>query len=445
MKPSPSLQGVPVELKRKICALLGLSDLKSIRSVCRAFRDAGAEFLLSEVYVLFTIESIGRLRDISLHPIIHRCIKSLVYEGDRLDHYEGKKEWKRFNERKVAERTLQKNWQRYRQLERIQDEVQDRDFDYREIGRAIMRMPKLEKIQIAIGQGLFPFSAYYHQVFGGGNTLSQGDMSLKEYEPPGFRQVMSVVVPAFASEEKYDLKMLKVRGIPLPTGFEIGQNVSKIKTLHMGFFGCLLFMSTNPSVQKAIARELGAVEDIKLQLATSVDNHEQKGAEIEMCEPHLRKTGCLRNLLTAAPLLRKLHIEFDIQYPVHGREGIPTELRYVVGDFTWEQLEDVTFVSFQATSKRLVAFLGRHKQTLKRLRLRNMSVGKGETWLGLVKGIRAVKEWDDVSIEREMSISGQEYVHALDEDYPHQPCTLYRQIKDYLEGRRDGVPPKLCW
>ncbi|KAL9620005.1 MAG: hypothetical protein Q9160_005382 [Pyrenula sp. 1 TL-2023] len=321
----------------------------------------------------------------------------------------------------------------------VLQEVQRRDFDMREIGRAVIRMPKLEKIQISTGQGLFPFSSSYHRDFDPGNTLSQGDMLLKEYEPPGFRQMMGVMT-GLCSEEKYDTARLKARGFPIPASIEYVFRISKLKVLHLGFFGWMMFLCASPDVQKAMGRQLVAVEDLKMQLTCSADNQSEKGAEIDMCEPHLRESGCLRALVTSAPVLRKLHIEFDIQFPTFGRDGIPTELRYVVGNFIWEHLEDVTFVCFEFTSKRLIDFLNRHKQTLKRLRLRNMCAGREDTWQTIADEMKAIKKWEYASLEGQLSINGSAWTCEIEDDSPDTPNLPYWEIRDYLEGRSGEKP-----
>lgn len=44
--------------------------------------------LASEIEVLYTIASLKRLEAISLHPVLHLHVKSLVYTADRLPAYD---------------------------------------------------------------------------------------------------------------------------------------------------------------------------------------------------------------------------------------------------------------------------------------------------------------------------------------------------------------------
>src|SRR2546421_6711666 len=84
---------LPHELARYTFAKLERVDLKNIRLTCKSFGDIGAETLLPAIHVVFTKQSFERLRDVSLHPIFSLHVNEIVYEADRLDHYDDQEEW----------------------------------------------------------------------------------------------------------------------------------------------------------------------------------------------------------------------------------------------------------------------------------------------------------------------------------------------------------------
>ena len=84
---------LPHELARYTFAKLERVDLKNIRLTCKTFGDIGAETLLPVIHVVFTKQSFERLRDVSLHRIFSLHVNEIVYEADRLDHYDNQEAW----------------------------------------------------------------------------------------------------------------------------------------------------------------------------------------------------------------------------------------------------------------------------------------------------------------------------------------------------------------
>ena len=74
---------------------LELADLKNARLACKTWGIIGAETLLPAIHVVFTKQSIERLRDVSLHPVISLYVYAIIYEADRVDHYDQQEDWER--------------------------------------------------------------------------------------------------------------------------------------------------------------------------------------------------------------------------------------------------------------------------------------------------------------------------------------------------------------
>ncbi|KAL8751840.1 MAG: hypothetical protein Q9184_005929 [Pyrenodesmia sp. 2 TL-2023] len=78
------------ELQRMVFAAVDVGDVPNLRLTCKSLGEAGLEYLLPEVELLFTLKSFDRLRPVSEHPALSRHVKSLVYSVDspneRFDH-----------------------------------------------------------------------------------------------------------------------------------------------------------------------------------------------------------------------------------------------------------------------------------------------------------------------------------------------------------------------
>lgn len=88
------MRSLPVEIVRQICGHLSISDVKFIRLACKELAGIGAEHLLLEVHLVFTLPSFERLQVILLHPIISQHVTPLLYEGERLEHFKDRAEWR---------------------------------------------------------------------------------------------------------------------------------------------------------------------------------------------------------------------------------------------------------------------------------------------------------------------------------------------------------------
>jgi hypothetical protein len=82
-----TLLQLPSGLLQDICSYLSVQELRHIRSSCRRLALVGTEMLLPEVEIFYTMASLKRLEEISLHPVLRLHVRSLVYTTDRLPIY----------------------------------------------------------------------------------------------------------------------------------------------------------------------------------------------------------------------------------------------------------------------------------------------------------------------------------------------------------------------
>ena len=100
-----------------------------------------------------------------------------------------------------------------------------------------------------------------------------------------------------------------------------------------------IFFATNPTMMSSLRRALKHFTDLKLIFNTGRGEDGVQGIYASECEDHLRITANLQKFLAAAPILRKLHVTFDVM----DWEWQATDLEYVVSKCTWNSWEEVTF------------------------------------------------------------------------------------------------------
>lgn len=185
------------------------------------------------------------------------------------------------------------------------------------------------------------------------------------------------------------------------------------------------------------------VTDVKLILHIR-RREEGGGSEVIHCRQFFSKTGALWTFLTAAPKLEKMHIEFITS----DSEWKGLDLCDLVGDneFTWTALRQVNFeVSTQ--EEKLIAFLTRHKTTLRRLTMEDglTLVGPEGSAATLLTRMRDAVQWERISLAGSLYVesAGEEWVLGMprdEEDDEPESARLEQGIHDFLMRRSDVNP-----
>ena len=87
------IQRLPPEVLHMIFKYLP-GHVPKLRLLCKCFADIGLHYLLSSYHLIFKKSSFERLLEISEHPVLSKCVKSIFYEADVLSEYDTMKEWK---------------------------------------------------------------------------------------------------------------------------------------------------------------------------------------------------------------------------------------------------------------------------------------------------------------------------------------------------------------
>lgn len=258
-----------------------------------------------------------------------------------------------------------------------------------------------------------------------------------DHEPGGFRRFTSLLLALFAPK-KGDPRC------PLAT---CTQQVA-LRTLHIGAVSWKVFGTTWPAQQALYETAMAQVTDVKLLLDVGSPPDEEGNDDIPVsaemdkreCRRFFNGTGALRTFLTAAPMLEKLHIEFIV------RPSFPIlDLRSLVGDgeFVWKALRECKF-HVNAREDQLIAFLTRHKTTLRRLTmdLGLTLLGRGSSPGTLLPRMRDAVQWEEITLLGSLRIMGTEKRWLLSKEDlpPTRAMSLADEVNSFLMRRSDVNP-----
>ncbi|PSN72832.1 hypothetical protein BS50DRAFT_482074 [Corynespora cassiicola Philippines] len=82
----PNLAQLPAELQIDIFGYLGSVDLKSVRSVCKTFRNNASPALFRTIVACCRYQAMGAFQNISLHPVFAPYVNEIIFDGSVYDY-----------------------------------------------------------------------------------------------------------------------------------------------------------------------------------------------------------------------------------------------------------------------------------------------------------------------------------------------------------------------
>ncbi|MCJ1264109.1 hypothetical protein MMC22_003980 [Lobaria immixta] len=348
-----------VELIRIICSSLIPSDVGRLRRASRFYANVGRPFMFQQLHLLFAPDSFERLRAISSDPTLAPHVTSLFYEADTLPVCEEMEHWQSFlgdsagllglefiyppSPNNSSERACRAYRREVDQLENLkstryqkfliyldqQDAMRKDNYHAGKIADAMFHLLNLEAIILS-----FEYWA------GGASKAARNPYS--------------------------DSLMLSLLQGSADTQI-------KLKTLCGGVIDWKFFKQSD-EVFKDLQKAVRNVRELELEFSTSPGIEEAEdlirnsdGDELESeileCAGYL-KNGRLKELLAAAPSLKRLDLRFDSTIP-SWIQGCPTDLRYVLGKHKWGCLADVTLSFLGSRAEDLVDFCETRLHTAK--------------------------------------------------------------------------------
>lgn len=153
------------------------------------------------------------------------------------------------------------------------------------------------------------------------------------------------------------------------------------------------------------------------------------------CAEYLRRSGHLRDFVTAAPDLRSLNIKFDFHDPCP-----PALLSDIVGNFTWHNLTFAAFSRIGSTEEELLHFYSRHAATLEDIYLDDIQLRRG-TWPSLLEKLRKTLHLKKATIAGQLSTLGVEETYDLGlppEINSGKKEKMSKMIEEFLVKGGDG-------
>ncbi|MCJ1402538.1 hypothetical protein MMC11_005758 [Xylographa trunciseda] len=450
---------LPVELIRQIFDCLPVRDVKRLRLTCTKPALIGTEYLsLSEVHLIYTWNSFTRLREISLHPFFRRHVKSIYYEGDRLCFLDSLDAWRSYvtyvedtlvaskpkdpasqgsqskfvaawrSDRKLSytDQEMKAGWENYQACYKEQKHIEDSQMDFREIVGAISRFPRLETVKLSIGHRNSCPSNYLKQSFAKTLIIPKEQFAIFRHERPGLRQYVSLMM-GLITPDRISTHSLGLSTIGLRPVLGLTEHSADLRVLHLDAISWHVLRAADPFVC-SLTRAIRRLQNLRLVLKLEPETTD---IEAEKCRENL-ESGSLFCLLTSATDLESLHFGFDTLYS----DQQPARLADIFGKQRWGSLREVALGQIQTTEDDLLAFLKRHKATLKVILIQNMRLEYSVAWIETLRKIKNIAQWDSALVcgklyygQQNTSEDNFQYDIGIEGSWDENQCAV---VRDYL-------------
>ena len=319
------------------------------------------------------------LVQLSSHPLLSQNVRTIIYEPNLLER-KSRQTWeddvptfKIIRLRSAAEwlmghgplydrepyspQELDAAWAIYRRYLQEQKDLIHRDNACQYLSQAVQHFPNLSALHVNFGSGLWWGSGRRPvwpntRVHPYEDGLCQASSTVYgEREPPGVEQIVSLI------------NMLDAADV-------------KLASLRIGNLNWMFFLMYEKDYYKksdlfyAIKRVVQSLRDVKLVITTrrhvvdydDEDFDENEYFEVpdyEQCRTYLDR-GSLGRILSGAPDLHKLAIEFDAN-----EVKCPIDFQYLVLDTHWSHLHTIELGSVDAHEDDWIKFFKRHATSLK--------------------------------------------------------------------------------
>ncbi|KAI0476123.1 hypothetical protein GGR56DRAFT_456045 [Xylariaceae sp. FL0804] len=392
---------VPPEIWHVLCTFLTVDELLNFRLVNKAFADIGAAYMLPEVTFYMHHEELDRLHEISLHPIFSKNVYSLTYFAQALDcpkvslqeflrdHKKDLRWDSKLRERNLNTQQLMTEYRKYEDAVERQTTIMNAKLDIAILKEVLPRFPSLRSITMSAS------NAFYEEKW---QTQREKPLSkimrgnrMYSVHPEGSRPLEALLVAN--AKAKCDL-------------------ISSLRAgeLHWKFF------RKSPAELSRMFRPLANLTEIELLISMeSADSGVREYNATERCRKVMGK-GPLRNVLKSMPHLQYLCVEINA---MECEDLIkPATLRDLIEPgFRWASLEELIIGGVETDRQELMRVLTTHKDTLKRLCLRDIDL-KTTSWRKLLPDIRSKMDLEDACICGEITghaEDGEEHPDPLPE------------------------------
>lgn len=361
---------IPPEIIYVVCSLLNVDDILNFRLVNKLFSDVGAAYMLPEVTFYMHQDELDRLEAISLHPVFSKHVSSLTYFAETVDSpkvtwreflrdHKRKTRWNnRVRKLNLTPSQLIAEYKRYCDAVDEQEKLLETKEDLDLLKKVLPRFPKLEALTMSAGN-----------LFYEGRYRTQREKPFADFL---WNDYMSDIHP----EGKRPLQALLMANAHAPCAL----TTLRAGTLHWRFF------KRSERELTRMFRPLTNLTSIELSITVDpADERIHEGNSLRKCQRVLAK-GSIRNILKSMPKLQCLCIEI-LNLECDEQEKGAWLRDIIEPGFHWSNLKELVLGGIVANRMELMNVLVRHKDTLRRLCLRDVALAS-TSWRKFLPDIR---------------------------------------------------------
>lgn len=354
------------EILHVVCTFLDIENILRFRMVSRAFAEIGAAYMLPEVSFYMFDGEFERLRAIAAHPIIAKHVRSLTYFAEVMDNEivpinEFIREHRRnqvnnmanflrtdsLNERLTLPQ-IQRAYKEYENIMKKQEKILDSHTDVECLKEVIPKFTNLRQATMSSGHEFYEGRRDVRKIRDSPFKLSPLWPG-SDLQPEGKRHLNSLIAALISSN-------------------------CQLESFRAGVIDWKFFKNFTDIPDK-LTDTLKYLK--RIELAIDADPQENVSS-IARCR-RVMETGIIRKLLKPLEHLEVLHVTL---YPVEwAEEEWPAAMEDIIAaNHKWPNLKELVLGGFITNRHDLMRFLVEHKGTLKRLCLRDLSIGETSWW-----------------------------------------------------------------
>ena len=392
----PIFQTLPPELLHVIFSKLSIEDILALRTSCSIFASVGLDYFEDEIPLVFHRDKFRALTEIAEHPKLSKQMRSLFYVVDRckiqsfekwdrcrpdpdpeekLDYdrdakfyterdfraceREGKKDFFKYLKRKAAvpECERQSAYEKYRALCQDIINVEDEGYDLNCLRVLFAKCPRIREVTIGSQMEIIRRLNANITAFGDAMTRPSED---RHWWTSGVHQVLSVAKAAQHAGTRLDsLTLAHVSPMLFDKHGDVGEEEwHALKQLVQPLRRLRMFTDMTPPDP----REDGEVDELDLGIRQMQFDCEQNFTD-----------GYLHEILSSATELRVLKLGMP-QWNADYDDPVYSRLDWALGETVYPHLYELSISDCEVDEEYLVDLILRHKATLRRLYLSNISL-----------------------------------------------------------------------
>ncbi|KAL8787686.1 MAG: hypothetical protein Q9213_002117 [Squamulea squamosa] len=392
-----SMGRLPPELLHAIFAVASTIDVINLRLTCRSLAELGFEYLAKDLKLLFNSASLGRVTEISKHPLLSKRVQSLNYRIDSLKRcsvdelYKSRfplfdlrqlfdrrdrgplpnrarraynRELVRTSDPQPTPRQLKAVKRKYFALLEDQRELREnRGFGIEDLVDIMGHLPNLKHVALSNSHDVTRDDINFHNSYPSDNPYKEIDPRLKGDE--GMQSLRGV------------FQLITLLGALDRAG-------TKLESLSFGFVDWRVFENPDDDAFEMALQVAQTLKSIKMRLFMECSGPYLDANAIGCRE--LFKKGRPLTLLQSMPFLRNLELYVKSSVGMNTPNNT-IDLSSLFGTHTWSDLQRISVHLFNTTQDELLGFFDRHVTTLKVVELNCGWIHQG-SWSDVFTAVR---------------------------------------------------------